>query len=113
MSHISNDIFVENAYESFFASKNGFERVAVLKDLMENGMTNDFECLRAAWYTERREFLFENSIESSETLFDAGGEFGFILNENGTTGDDHQIDEKKFYIPKYLNVDYWVAESSK
>jgi len=104
-----NDIYLENIYESFFSTKNGFERVTVLKELKEKGFEHEFNYLQGAWYIQRVEYLFEQGVEESELLIDDEGEYRLEINESGAPGADYQVDEKKVYIPKYLNVDYWVA----
>lgn len=110
MSHAVNDQILENAQASFESSKNGFERVAILKDLLEGGFTESVEYLKGSWYIQRAGWLEEYGVKESDIMIDdEGQEFYMDIDESGAPGCDYQVDKIKCKIPWHLNVDYWVA----
>lgn len=111
MSHPINDKYLEDMRDSFVSSESGFERCTVLKELQLRGFYAEAETLKEDWYEERKQFMADSNLIEDELLQDEDDptiEFWYEWEEMGTRGDDYQFDKKRYEVPMYLNVDYWL-----
>ena len=110
MSHPVNDAYLEDKYERFMSSHNGFERCTILCELFENGFTSAADSLVEEWREERKQFFVEAVVNEDHLLDDEDDpdiQYWKEEHELGTPGDDYQIDTVRVEVPSYLNVDYW------
>lgn len=119
MSHVMNDLYLENVKERFDELKDGHSRCALLTEMRWQGFDSHADSLIEDWYMERLDWLEERGVSESDVHLEIKDsnhynmEFYFDVEEMGTTGDDYQVDTVKRYLPSHLNVAYWLDISSK
>lgn len=113
MSHMHNTLYLEGMQERFNEEKDGFARMALIRELRDNGFGNEAKSLIESWYFERQDYLDSVEVSDADVMQDQEEpprEFYYVDEEHGTPGEEgYWAGMVKKTVPMYLNVDYWTA----
>ena len=108
MSVPQADTFIEDKFSQFMSSTDGAERVVVINQLREGGLTAASDELLRRWEDERAEFLSSVGVSEEEVHQDNNGEIYYTTEESGTAADDdYDVREVAYHVPDYLDVEYF------